>query len=116
MTRRSLELRCVAAVATALWIGGYAQPASAQTERAITFDRYHRVEEFQEDLTAVARDHSGLVTLHEIGQSRLGRPILAIEINNPETGPAAEKPGFYVDGNIHGVEVLGGEGALYFVD
>ena len=53
------------------------------------------------------------MTVHEIGRSRLGRPILAIEINNPETGPAAEKSGFYVDGNIHGGEVLGGEGALY---
>ncbi|MCZ6915396.1 MAG: M14 family metallopeptidase [Gemmatimonadetes bacterium] len=116
MTRRPLGWKCAAAVTTALWMGGCTQPTPARAERAITFDRYHRVEEFQEYLAGAAREHSGLVTLHEIGQSRLGRPILAIEINNPETGPAAEKPGFYLDGNIHGGEVLGGEGALYFVD
>ena len=34
-----------------------------------------------------------------------GRPILAVEINNPATGPAADKPGFYLDGNIHGGEL-----------
>ncbi len=101
---------------TLLWIAGCVESPPTQTEGAIAFDRYHRVEEFDEYLTAAARKYPDLVTVLEIGRSRLGRPILAVEINNPETGPAAEKPGFYVDGNIHGGEVLGGEGALYFVD
>jgi len=89
--------------------------SSGVAAQAISFDRYHTVEEFELHLEAVARQHESLATLVEIGRSRAGRRILAVEINNPETGPALEKPAFYLDGNIHGGEVLAGEGALYFV-
>jgi hypothetical protein len=34
-------------------------------------------------------------------------------LNNPKTGPAEHKPGFYIDGNIHGNEIQGTEAALY---
>ena len=82
----------------------------------ITFDKYHTVEEFQDYLESIVDRHSNIAELTVIGRSRGGRPILAVEINNPETGPAGEKPAFYLDGNIHGGEVLGGEAALFFVN
>ena len=82
----------------------------------ITFDHYHTLAEIETYLETVARRYPELVTLSVIGESRAGRPIWAVDVNNPATGPAAEKPGFYVDGNIHGGEVLGGEGALAFLD
>jgi hypothetical protein len=82
----------------------------------ITFDHYHTLQEIETYLDTVAARHPDLVTVHEIGHSRAGRPIWAVDVNNPDTGPAASKPGFYVDGNIHGGEVLGGEGALAFLD
>ena len=82
----------------------------------ITFDKYHTVEEFQDYLEAIVDRHSDIAELTVIGLSRGRRPILAVEINNPETGPAGEKPAFYLDGNIHGGEVLGGEAALYFIN
>ncbi|MFQ5743254.1 MAG: M14 family metallopeptidase [Acidobacteriota bacterium] len=82
----------------------------------ISFDKYHSVGEIEAYLGAITSRYSHLATLLEIGKSRAGRRILAVEINNPDTGPADEKAGFYVDGNIHGGEVLGGEGALYFID
>ena len=82
----------------------------------ISFDRYHTVEEFDVFLEAIVGEHENLADLVEIGRSRAGRRILAVEIHNPETGPAEEKPAFYLDGNIHGGEVLAGEGALYFVN
>ncbi|MCH7474559.1 MAG: hypothetical protein IIA27_07780, partial [Gemmatimonadetes bacterium] len=81
----------------------------------ITFDKYHTVEEFQDYLESIVDRHSNIAELTVIGRSRGGRPIFAVEINNPETGPAGEKPAFYLDGNIHGGEVLGGEAALFFV-
>ncbi|GMR14200.1 MAG: M14 family metallopeptidase [Gemmatimonadota bacterium] len=89
---------------------------AAQGTGLITFDHYHTLTEIQDYLEAVTARHSDLVTLLEIGASRSGRPIWAVDINNPETGLAEEKPAFYVDGNIHGGEVLGGEGALAFID
>ena len=82
----------------------------------ITFDKYHTVEEFQDFIETVVARHSDLAQLSVIGLSRARRPIVAVEINNAETGPAHEKPAFYLDGNIHGGEVLGGEGALFFLN
>ena len=63
----------------------------------ITFDKYHTVEEFQDYLEAIVDRHSDIAELTVIGLSRGRRPILA-----------GEKPAFYLDGNIHGGEVLGG--------
>jgi len=82
----------------------------------IAFDHYHTVEEIEAYLEATAARYHELVTLVEIGQSRGGRRILAVEINNAATGAAGDKPGFYLDGNIHGGELLGGEGALHFIE
>ena len=89
---------------------------SAYDAATITFDKYHTVEEFDGYLEGIIREHDDLADLVEIGRSRAGRRILAVEINNPETGPPDEKPAFYLDGNIHGGEVLAGEGTLYFVN
>lgn len=88
---------------------------AAQEAPWIAFDHYHTLAEIDAYLHAVEARYPELVTLHEIGTSRAGRPIWAVDINNPATGPAHEKAGFYVDGNIHGGEVLGGEGALAFL-
>lgn len=80
------------------------------------FDRYHTYPEILAFLEEVTASHGELATRIEIGRSREDRPIYAIEINNPATGPIADKPGFYIDGNIHGGEVLGGEAAVYMID
>jgi len=89
---------------------------SGVQEPLIAFDRYHTVEEIEAYLEAVVARHGDLATLQRIGDSLGGRPILAVEINNPATGAAADKPGFYLDGNIHGGELLGGEAALHFIE
>jgi hypothetical protein len=87
-----------------------------QSTGLITFDHYHTLAEIGTYLEAVADRYPELVTLQVMGRSREGRPIWSIDVNNPETGAVMDKPGFYVDGNIHGGEVLGGEGALAFLD
>jgi hypothetical protein len=99
-----------------------ASPAEGQAHRpdilspgSLDFNRYHTVWEFEACLEGMVGAYPSLTRLLKIGESRGGRPILALEINNPETGPAEEKPGFYLDGNIHGGELLAGEGALAFI-
>ena len=87
-----------------------------QTKPLILFDHYHSLEEINTFLKSVAAQYDNLVSLVEIGRSRADRSIYAIEINNPDTGLANEKPAFYLDGNIHGGEVLSGEGALYIIN
>jgi len=101
-----------AAALAALTLGA----AAAEQAPLIAFDHYHSVEEIEAYLEAIADQYPALVTLHEIGRSRGDRRLLALEINNPATGDPQDKPGFYVDGNIHGGELLGGEGALHFID
>ena len=88
----------------------------AQDTGLIEFDHYHTLAEIGTYLETLAARYPALITLDVIGRSREGRPIWAVDVNNSATGPASEKPGFYVDGNIHGGEVLGGEGALAFLD
>ena len=102
--------------ATFVLAAGLPLRAAGQATGLITFDHYHTLAEIQEYLEAVTARHSDFAALLEIGTSRAGRPIWAVDVNNPATGPAEEKTAFYVDGNIHGGEVLGGEGALAFLD
>ncbi|MFQ5766455.1 MAG: M14 family zinc carboxypeptidase, partial [Acidobacteriota bacterium] len=90
--------------------------ALPRTSRMIRFDHYHTMEEIETYLQNATAAHAGISRLIQIGKSRNGRRILAVEINNPSTGEAPGKPGFYVDGNIHGGELLGGEAALHFID
>jgi murein tripeptide amidase MpaA len=83
---------------------------------AVAFDRFLRYSELTEVLQAYAREHPGLVTIESIGRSHEGRDIHVVTVTNQSTGPAADKPAFWVDGNIHSTEVAASAAALYFVD
>lgn len=73
--------------------------------RICDFDRYLRYDELVGVLQSCKRDFSGLVDLHEIGKSHEGRAIWLAEVTDFSTGPAADKPAFWCDGNIHASEV-----------
>ncbi|MFN0243749.1 MAG: M14 family metallopeptidase [Planctomycetota bacterium] len=57
--------------------------------------------------------HPGFVRHEVIGHSVEGRQLRVYTIHNPATGADREKPAMWIDGNIHGNEVQGGEAALY---
>jgi len=82
----------------------------------LRFDHYYPLDQVYEALRMLNRAYPGLTTLEEAGKSDEGRPIMVMTVNNPKTGPALSKPGVYVDGNIHGNEIQGGEIALYLLD
>ncbi len=65
---------------------------SRQAPTTFRFDKYHTVEEIETYLHDVTRRHDDLATLVEIGRSREGRPLLAVEINNAATGAATARP------------------------
>ncbi|HYQ99751.1 MAG TPA: M14 family metallopeptidase [Casimicrobiaceae bacterium] len=81
----------------------------------IAFDRFHRYAELTAILNAFAAEHPELVTLESIGKSHEGRDIWVATVTNAATGPAAEKPAFWVDGNIHATEVAASAATLYFL-
>jgi len=54
-----------------------------------------------------------LTRLYSLGTSVEGRELWCLEVTSREGGDAARKPGMYIDGNIHGNEVQGGEVVAY---
>ena len=78
---------------------------NGKIEIPLRFDRYYTLEEVTEALRALNKAFPEFTTLEVVGKSEEGREIYALTINNPKTGKELEKPGVYVDGNIHGNEI-----------
>lgn len=82
---------------------------------AVRFDTYYRYAELCAALQAWARSHPHLTRLRSIGRSYEGRDIWLMEITNLQSGEAGDKPGFWVDGNIHSAELVGSSACLYLI-
>jgi len=97
------------------------KPAARPSQLGITaqkiavplrFDHYYTYEQVGEALRALRDAYPQLATVESIGRSEEGRDIWAMTVNNPKTGAPQDKPGVYVDGNIHGNEIQAGEVCL----
>ncbi|MEO8675595.1 MAG: M14 family metallopeptidase [Casimicrobiaceae bacterium] len=82
---------------------------------AIAFDRFYRYADLTALLNAYVAENPGLVSIESIGKSHEGRDIWVVTVTSAATGPAAEKPAFWVDGNIHATEVAASAASLYFL-
>src|ERR687895_513196 len=80
------------------------------------FDAYLRYGELTRALHALAEEHPRFCKVESIGKSYEGREIWLAELTNAETGPADDKPAFWVDGNTHAGEVTGSMAALYLIE
>lgn len=94
-----------------------ASPAPAATQAApkILFDHTHTFAETAAYLNEVAKAYPDITRLHTIGKSFLGKDLLLLEITRRQTGEAARKPGYWIDGNLHAGEVFGGEATLHTI-
>lgn len=81
----------------------------------IRFDTYYRYELITDFLQGWATNYPNLCQLESIGKSYEGRDIWIMTLTNRETGPAGEKPAYWVDGNIHATEVSASTAALYLI-
>lgn len=91
-------------------------PASFAEEKVhLTFDHFYDHAELTQSLRQLEKAYPDFVTVKSLGKSHLGRDIWSVILNNPDTGPAEHKPGYYIDGNIHGNEIQGTEVALYTI-
>ena len=79
----------------------------------ITFDTYYNYDEMTAHLQALASAYPKLCTLTSIAKSFRGRDVWFMTITNPDTGLALEKPGFYIDAQIHAEEHATSATALY---
>jgi len=83
---------------------------------AIDYSRFVNYDELMALLTAFAAEHPEYIALGTLGTSHEGRTIPLLTITNSATGAAETKPAFWVDGNIHSVELTATTACLYFVD
>lgn len=81
----------------------------------IAFDRYYDFDEMTAHLHALAAAYPRLATLTSIAKSHRGRDVWFMQITNPDTGPALEKPGYYIDAQIHAEEHATSATALYAI-
>ena len=81
-----------------------------------SFDQYLRYEVLTRTLHALAKEHPALCRVLSVGRSAEGREIWLVELTSEETGPADEKPAFWVDGNTHAGEVTGSMAAMYLLE
>src|SRR6266496_1909049 len=82
---------------------------------SVRFDRFHRYAELTDLLKAFATEFPQLVSVESIGRSHEGRDIWLATVTNRASGPASEKPAFWVDGNIHSTEVAASVACIYFL-
>ncbi len=82
----------------------------------LRFDNYYTYEQVVEALQALHQAYPKLTKLEVVGTSEEGRSLYCMTICNPATGTELEKPGIYVDGNIHGNEIQAAETALYLLN
>lgn len=91
-------------------------PQGIRAEKVnLSFDHFYDYQELTQTLKKLEQVYPQFMEVISLGESYQGREIWAIILNNPETGPAEHKPGFYIDGNIHGNEIQGTEVAVYVI-
>jgi hypothetical protein len=120
MNRFKTLLKILCLILMVIVIAGFIRPQAAQSKKTrpevrLSFDHFYDHSELTSALKELEKAYPDLMKLISIGKSYQGRDIWAVIINNPATGPAERKPGFYIDGNIHGNEIQGTEVALYTI-
>jgi murein tripeptide amidase MpaA len=79
------------------------------------FEHFYR----HDELTRLLRDYAaalpGLIELRSLGKSWEGRDIWVVVVTNRTTGDDTDKPGFWVDGNIHAGELTACTACLYWL-
>ncbi|MFQ5722455.1 MAG: M14 family zinc carboxypeptidase, partial [Candidatus Aminicenantales bacterium] len=112
--KRIFRLLTLAILSLSLLVGNVR--SKNQLKLPLRFDHYYTYEMMAEALKALHQAYPQLTKLEVAGKSEEGRSIYALTINNPKTGPELQKPGIYVDGNIHGNEIQAGEVCLYLAN
>ena len=90
-------------------VSGFPKPTHLE------FDHYYDYPELTQALKHLEASYPKFLKLQSIGKSYQGRELWEMTINNPETGEELSKPAMYIEANVHGNEVQGGEVCLYTI-
>lgn len=108
-------------------LGGWTTGASAQSDDGFfpaigsppnpevkaRWNHYYNYKGISELTQKLAEAHPDLIKRQSIGKSVEGRKIWLLTVTNFNNGKADQKPGMYIDGNIHSNEIQGAEMSLY---
>src|SRR5262249_46718400 len=92
-------------------LSGMGVPANPKV--TLRWDAFHDVAGIGAALEAIAKAHPDLGVKGSVGKSYQGRDLHLITITSHKTGSDRDKPAMWIDANIHGNEIQGGEVALY---
>jgi len=109
-----------ATLVTAALLPLFAAPAAAQEaggrwepQVEIPWNRYYSYEELLSHMQTLKQAYPEMVDIVTIGESFEGRPMQVMILTNKATGSDRDKVAMWVDGNVHGNEVQGGEATIY---
>lgn len=85
---------------------------AAKRKVAVEWNRFYDHAGLGAILARLHKEFPELTRLYSIGKSVEGRDLWCLEVTSRK-GDAKRKPGMYIDGNIHGNEVQGGEAVAY---
>lgn len=88
-------------------------PAGAKPKVEIAWNRLYDYDEIHAHLDRLAERYPQMLSMQVIGRSTENREMRVYTLTNSATGAHDTKPAMWVDGNIHGNEVQGGEAVVY---
>jgi hypothetical protein len=100
-----------AAQNTEMFFRAAGSPANPKVQAS--WNKYYTYQGVVDLCTRLAKAYPDLVTMQSAGKSYQGRDIIVLTISDKLTGNPDQKPGFWIDGNIHSIELQGTEMALY---
>lgn len=92
----------------------YRAAGSPQNPKVQTsWNKYYTYEGVVDLCTRLAKAYPDLVTMESMGKSYQGRDMIVLTVSDKKIQSPDNKPGFWIDGNIHSIEMQGTEMALY---
>jgi hypothetical protein len=110
-----LLLAAFAAIPTAPLHGQDLRGSDPPHTLDVAWDRWLDHDEIGERMRLFQRTWPHFLTLSSMGNSYGGRELWVMTINNPDTGPELSKGAMYIEADVHGNEVQGGEVCLYTI-
>ncbi len=102
-------------LALSLCTSGCQSGVSQHQGNQVDWNRYYSNAETVDIMRSYALRYPDLTNLYSIGKSYMGVDLMVMEVTNFRNKPADQKPGFYVDGNIHSGELTGSAVTLYLM-
>jgi len=95
----------------ALFFDAAGTPSNPKVQ--VSWNKYHTYAGITDFCKKLEEAYPDLVTLSSPGKSFQGRNIHVVTISDKKSGDPDRKPGFWIDGNIHSIELQGTEMAMY---